>query len=69
MSGGNKVVTPEQAEALGLRSLTRPYRPKQNAMSERVCADMERGGIPYALVRVKVDHTYGSYDGIEVWRG
>ena len=38
-------------------------------MWERVCADMEKGGIPYALVRVKVDHAYGPYDGIEVWRG
>ncbi len=69
MSGGNKVVTPEQAEAMGYWSLTRPYRPKQKAMWERVCADMEKGGIPYALVRVKVDHAYGPYDGIEVWRG
>jgi hypothetical protein len=38
-------------------------------MWEKVVADMERGNIPYALVKLQVDHEQGAFTGIEVWRG
>ena len=64
-----ETITVEQAEARGLYPLTLPYRPKQKAMWMKVVSDLERGGIPYALVRLRVDHEHGAFDGVEVWRG
>ena len=54
------ILTPPEAEASGLRPLTMPYSKVELCFAERVLADLKRGGIPAALVRV--------HSGIEVWR-
>ena len=59
----------EEARDRGYWSLTRPYRPRQEYMWDKVLHDMERGEIPHALVKVTVEQTNGSYEGVEVWRG
>tara|TARA_R110000824_G_scaffold50223_1_gene140473 strand:+ start:178 stop:381 length:204 start_codon:yes stop_codon:yes gene_type:complete len=63
------LLTEQEAFDKGLWPLTLPYRPKQEAMWDKVIADMERGNIPYALVTLRVEHEHGAYDGVEVWRG
>jgi hypothetical protein len=52
-------MTPEQAEAANLRSLTTP-QPDDMGFIRRVCADLARGGISHAVVKTKY--------GFEVWR-
>lgn len=50
-----------EARARDYRPLTRPYRlPEEAWMLDRVVADMEQGGIEYAMV--------ATASGPEVWR-
>ena len=54
------VMEQTEAEAAGLRSLTTAYAIGELLAARAVCADLERGGISAALVRVP--------GGLEVWR-
>ena len=54
------VMEPTEAEAAGLVSLTTAYGIDELREARAVCADLERGGISAALVRVP--------GGLEVWR-
>lgn len=57
-------ITREQARARGFRELTNAYRPSEYGMMRAVIADMDRGGIRYALVIENPDLP----DWLSVWR-
>ncbi len=54
-------ITAEEATALGYRSMTSGYGPREDWMLAAVVADLNRAGVAFALVGVP--------RGIEVWRG
>ena len=61
----------ELARRSGMKPLTQPsLLPRERALLDRVIADMERGGINYALVsETGSTANDGIFEGVAVWRG
>lgn len=53
-------ITPEQAEAAGLRPISDAYKVGEEGLLAAACEDLERGGVPFRLVKVA--------GGLEIWR-